>query len=244
MKKTVRWMTILGMTAYLLIAPFPRAYTGTCAAESADGFRTMLHDRILEVLDSWPAEDQYAVMFFIYPNAYNQYGGYANLPEFSMLYKCESDMGQNPNPYFSASDGDEERWNPAFWDCSQQRQVIGFDAPNPVADGLIGWYESTGVQNIEKEDADSSYDGNMQYIGNGPNGLPELLQLVTGIARELQSNGTIEAKFGRRIPIILADFECTWYMVKATREANPDGEADAYIDACLRRHWVEEDRIQ
>lgn len=84
----------------------------------------------------------------------------------------------------------------------------------------------------------------MQYIGNGPNGLPELLQLVTGIACELQCNGTIEAKFGRRIPIILADFECTWYMVKATREANPDGEADAYIDACLRRHWVEEDRIQ
>lgn len=31
-------------------------------------FKDMLQSRILEVLDDGPVEDQYAVMFFIYPN--------------------------------------------------------------------------------------------------------------------------------------------------------------------------------
>ena len=54
----------------------------------------------------------------------------------------------------------------------------------------------------------------------------------------------IEARFGRGVPVLIADFECSWYMVRATREANPDGQADAYIDACVRQGWVFEDLIQ
>ena len=78
-----------------------------CTAE----FKDMLQSRIFEVLDEWPVEDQYAVMFFIYPNEEYEYRGYSNIPEFKMLYKNESEMEHNVNPFFRASGDDEERWN-------------------------------------------------------------------------------------------------------------------------------------
>lgn len=207
-------------------------------------FRTTLRNRILEILDAWPVQDQYAIMFFIYPNESYEYKGYHNIPEFTMLYKCESDMGSSRNPFFRASSEDEERWNPAFWDYGLQQSVIRYDEPNPLADALIDWYETIGVQDIGYENPDMAYDSSMTYIGKGPNGLSELLQLVADIAAELQSSGAIQTKFGKSIPIILADFEFTWYMVKATCHANPNGEANEYIDACLRQHWVAEAQIQ
>ena len=186
---------------------------------SAAEFKDMLQSRILEVLDEWPVEDQYAVMFFIYPNEEYEYRGYSNIPEFKMLYK-----------------------NPAFWSYDRQWPVIEFEEPNPMADALIDWYESTGVQDIGGESGDV-FDENMRYIGTGPNGLPELLKLVTEITKELQTHGVIEAKFGRKLPVILADFDCTWYMINATAEANPNGEAEAYIQACLRHGDISEDQL-
>ena len=208
-------------------------------------FREALRNRMIEVLESWPVQDQYAIMLFIYPNELYEYGGYSNIPEVSMLYKCESEMHQDPNPVFGAfgEDEDEERWNPAFWDYDKQVTIIGFDQENPMADSLIRWYEETGVRDIGHEDPDSMYDSNSVYIGKGPNGLQELLGLIVDIASELQREGYIEARFGRKIPIILADYEFTWYMIRATRAANPNGEADAYIEACLRNGWARENQI-
>ena len=183
-------------------------------------------------------------MFFIYPNECYEYNGYYNIPEFIMLYKRESDMSPESQPDPSASSRDEERWNPVFWwDHGGEENIISFDEPNPMADKLIEWYESTGVQDIGHED-DQCYDSHMKYIDKGPNGLPELLQLAVDIAKELQTSGFIESKFGKRIPIILADYEFTWYMIKATCEANPHGEADEYIKACLSQGWIDEDLIR
>ena len=128
---------------------------------SAAEFKDMLQSRILEVLDEWPVEDQYAVMFFIYPNEEYEYRGYSNIPEFKMLYKNESEMECNVNPFFRASGDDEERWNPAFWSYDRQWPVIEFEEPNPMADALIDWYESTGVQDIGGESGDV-FDENMR----------------------------------------------------------------------------------
>ncbi len=210
-------------------------------------FKDLLRERILEVLDSWEAKDQYAIMFLIYPNESFEYGGYSNIPKFSMLYKCESDIGHNPAPalpFFIASSKDEERWSAAFWDCDEEEAIIDYGRPNPMADALIRWYKDTGVKDIGTEDRDQMYDIFRRYIGKGPKGLTELLKLASEIAAQLQDEGMIEAKFGKKIPILLADLEFTWYMVKATREANPNGEADAYIEACLRNRWVSKSQIQ
>ena len=208
------------------------------------GFQDILRNRILDVLESWEVRDQYAIMLFIYPNETYEYGGYSNIPEITMLYKCESDLPKNSYPADDTSNADEERWNPAFWwNCREEQPIIRFGEPNPIADALIAWYQSTKIQNIGYEDPEQMYDNHMRYIGKGPNGLPELLNVICEIAKGLQNDGIIEAKFGRRIPIILADYEFTWYMVVATRNANPNGEANDYIEACLREGWAFEEQI-
>ena len=205
-------------------------------------FKQLLKEHIIETIYSWPVKDQYAIMFFIYPNELNEYAGYSNLPQFSLLYKCESDMSQSPISV-GAMNRDEERWNPAFWfGLHSEAKIIDFNESNLVADSLISWYRHIGVQDIGCEDY--SFDDKKRYIGKGPNGLPELLDLVTEIAGELQTEGIIESRFGKKIPIILADFEFTWYMVSATLKANPHGEADNYIEACLREGWAFEDQIR
>ena len=231
----------VSLTIVLLIAQPVYAAEG---GKALMDFRTVLRNRIVEILDSWPSEDQYAIMFFIYPNECYEYNGYYNIPEFIMLYKRESDMSPESQPDPSASSRDEERWNPVFWwDHGGEENIINYEEPNPMADKLIEWYESTGVQDIGYED-DQCYDSHMKYIDKGPNGLPELLQLAVDIAKELQTSGFIESKFGKKIPIILADYEFTWYMIKATCEANPHGEADEYINACLSQGWIDEDLVR
>ena len=208
-------------------------------------FRNLLRERILEILDAWPVKDQYGIMFFIYPNEAYEYGEYYNISEFKMLYRCESDLEKERALLMFLGSEDEERWYPANWfGGNKEQSVISFDEPNPMADALISWYESTGVQNIGCEDEDDVYDEYMRYIGKGPNGLQELLHLAADIAAELQTTGVIEAKFGRRLPIIMGDLENTWYMIRATKDANPNGEADEYIEACIREGWVEREELQ
>lgn len=239
MKKTLRRAALLCAALCLMLAP-------GCAAEddASAALRDMLLDKIVQILDTFPTQEPYAVMLFLAPNPGNAYRGYTNLPELTVLYKGESDMGQRVNPFFRPSGEDEERWNPAFWDYDRQQTVIGYDAPNPLADALIDWYERTGVADIGVERDDGLFDDMGRYIGTGPGGLPELLGLVTDVARTLQTDGVIEERFGRGVPVLIADLEFTWYMIRATREANPDGQADAYVGACVRQGWVYEDLIQ
>lgn len=88
------------------------------------------------------------------------------------------------------------------------------------------------------------YDDQMFYIGKGPSGLQELLQIVVEITADMQKEGIIRNKFGREIPVIFADFEFTWYMVKATKQANPNGEADTYIQDCIDNGWIMAEQLQ
>ena len=206
-------------------------------------FKDMLRSRILEILNAWPVRDQYAIMFFLYPNECFTYGEYENLTEFDLLYRCESEIQPDGGSAFGATEA-EQRWNPAYWDDDARQSVISFDEENPIADALIDWYEATGVQNIGEEDFDAAYDDEGSYIGTGPGGLPELLQLVTEIAAELQRDGVIEARFGRKLPILLADLEFTWYMVRATRAANPNGETDEYLRACVEEGFADKNMLQ
>lgn len=229
----VRVKRLLCLLLALMLIPCASAL-----GEEDDGtmeFKSLLRGRILEILNAWPAKDQCAIMFLIYPNEAHTYRGYSNLTEFQMLYKCESDMGKHTNPFFAPADEDEERWSPAYWDMDLKQSVISYWEPNQYAEALIDWYEAAGVQRIGYEDHTLDYDSEMRYIGKGPNGLPELLSLIASIAAELQTDGVIERKFGRRIPIILADLETAWYMIEATQAANPNGEADAYLQACKRQ---------
>ncbi|MGN0808722.1 MAG: hypothetical protein ACI4NQ_02010 [Christensenellales bacterium] len=99
-----------------------------------------------------------------------------------------------------------------------------------MIDLLFDWYEEQGIVNIGEED-ENCYDEDCNYIGKGPVGHYELLQLVSEVAKRLQQEGFLEDKFGKKLPIIIHGLEYAWYDIEATKIANINGEVDTFLEA-------------
>ena len=179
-------------------------------------------DKVRSIMDSWSEPDIYAISFFVYSNESYEYKDFSNVSSFSISYNAESDC-------HGADLYDEERWNYAFW-RQDARPIIDPVAPNELTDLLFEWYKENGIENIGEEDEDC-YDENSYYIGKGPVGHYELLQIVTDVAKKLQAEGYIEEHFKKKMPIIIHGLEYAWYEIEATKKANPNGEADVFIQA-------------
>ena len=160
--------------------------------------------------------------FFVSTNEVYEFKDFQNVSSFAVSYNTEADCN-------GAEQYDERRWNYAFW-RQNETPVIDPDEPNELLALLYDWYEEMGIKNVGEEDA-NCYDENSRYIGKGPAGHYELLSLVADLANRLQMEGFAELKFGKRIPIIVHGLEYTWYDIEATKKANPNGEADAFIKA-------------
>ena len=181
-----------------------------------------LYDRVLPVINSWQADGMYVISFFVNSNEVNRYNGIGNFPEFSIGYNTEKGCR-------NASQLSEERWNIAFWRGSMT-EIISAHRKDEGAAVLYDWYMDNGIDNIGCEDEDSRYKSAGDYIGKGPNGFYELLCAVSNVARRLQTEGVIKDKFGA-IPIIVHDYEYPWYVEEATSNANPNGEANVFLQA-------------
>ena len=184
--------------------------------------REILLSRIKQIIDQWPVEDQYAISFFVYTNEAYEYGDYSNVPYFAISYNTDSQCDTD-DPY------GEERWNYAFW-RQDETPIIDPDEEPEMTALLFDWYKENGITDIGKEDADC-YDSNFNYIGKGPVGHYELLQIIAEVAIKLQSEGYVEQHIGKDIPIIIHGLEYAWYDIEATKKANPHGEADTFIKA-------------
>ena len=182
-----------------------------------------LEKKILETIPSWDEKGIYAISFFVCANEANEYKGSSNVTEFYISYNTEADCA-------GASAQSEERWNYAFW-RQNETPIIEAAEENEGIKVLFDWYAEKGVENIGYEDDENSYDEQMNYIGKGPVGYYELLSEITAVAQKLQESGLIKDKFGAPIPIIIHDLEYTWYVIEATKKANPNGEADAFLAA-------------
>lgn len=176
-----------------------------------------LYERVKIEMDSWNEKDIYAISFFVYSNEAYLYGEFSNVSEFLISYNTESDCE-------TADVKSEERWNYAFW-----RQNVITITDNEGLQVLFQWYKENGIDNIGHED-DNCYDENYQYIGKGPVGYYELLTVVSEVANKLQNENYIVNKFGKSLPIIVHDLEYSWYVVGATKNANPNGEADQFLE--------------
>ena len=51
---------------------------------------------------------------------------------------------------------------------------------------LMQWYEENNIKDIGYEDINKIYDEGYHYIGKGPNGYYELLQIIENIAKKLR----------------------------------------------------------
>ena len=182
-----------------------------------------LEKQLKSIISAWTEEDIYAISFFVYANEAYEYSGHSNITQFSVSYNTEKDCG-------SAGEFSEERWNYAFW-RQNEIPIIEAENENEGINILFHWYEQNGIHNIGQENYDACYDHEMRYIGKGPVGYYELLFEITVVAKKLQESGFIKNKFGRPIPIIIHDLDYSWYVIEATKKANPNGEADVFFAA-------------
>lgn len=184
----------------------------------------VLKERVKSIISQWNEAGIYAISFFVESNEDNIYRNFENASNFAVSYNTESDC-ENAGPY------DEERWNYAFW-RQDETPVIDIEENNKLTDLLFDWYAENGIDNIGEEDEENIYDDEYNYIGKGPVGHYELLNIASNIARALQKEGFIEERFGKKLPIIVHGMEYAWYDIEATKNANPNGEAEDFFTAC------------
>ena len=182
-----------------------------------------LTKKIQDVILSWDEEEIYAISFFVYSNESFEYNGISNVTEFYVSYNTESDCkGVGPLS--------EKRWNYAFW-RKNEAPIIQARKDDEGMRILFDWYREQELENIGYEDTNLCYDSGMNYVGTGPIGYYELLNEITAVAKKMQENGFIKNKFKKAVPIIIHDLEYSWYVMKATKIANPNGEAEMFFEA-------------
>lgn len=190
---------------------------------TVENLETALYDKVKSEILKWKEDGIYAISFFINANESNEYKGFENVSSWAISYNTEKDCN-------GADEFDEERWNYAFW-RQDETMIIDTDEPDVFTEKLFDWYAENGITNIGEENEDEMYDADCNYIGKGPSGHYELLQLASEVARKLQEDGVIKEHFGKEIPVIIHGLEYAWYDIEATKNANPDGEADTFIKA-------------
>ncbi len=170
-------------------------------------FKEYIKEKIKTELPNLKLNGVYAISFFLNCNEV-----YVTIPQLSI--SCNTENEENMDPM------SEERWNFAFW-LMNVIDIISEEDRESI-NKLQEWYKEIGVNNPGFEDMswDVAYD-NGRYIGKGPEGIYEFVQLVKEIIQELHNSGFIIEVFGKAIPIIIHDLEYVWYMIDSTVEANP-----------------------
>ena len=189
-----------------------------------------LYRRVKQIMDTWDAKDVYAISFLVQANQAFSYNGCSNVSQFSISYNTEADCD-------CEDELSEERWNYAFWYHRDEYILEAYDK-NEAMDRLYEWYEENGITKLGYEDTDC-YDVLGKYIGKGPNGHYELVNLVAEVARKLQEEQYLENKFGKTMPILVHGLEYTWYDIEATKRANPHGEAETFLEAMKKLGMME-----
>jgi len=172
-----------------------------------------LYYKIKPIIESWDEEGIYAISFFVHTNEVSD-----NVPYFAISYNTEEDCSHS-------SQLSEERWNYAYW-RQDENEIIGDEETTNL---LLRWYEENNINNIGQEDEDLMYDEESNYIGKGPNGYYELLQVVSDVAKRLHDEKIILNTFKSDLPIIIHDLEYAWYELEATQKGNPHGITDMFI---------------
>ena len=182
-----------------------------------------IYEKVKQVISTWSDDTIYAVSFFVESNEEYSYRGFNNVSSFCVSYNTEEYCD-------GAGKYDEDRWNYAFW-SQDETPIIDVSCPNELTDLLYDWYAENGILNLGFEDEAKDYDENYNYIGKGPVGHIELLNITAEVGRRLQEEEFFKKKFNKAIPIIVHGLEYAWYDIEATKRANPYNEAADFLKA-------------
>lgn len=137
-----------------------------------------LYGRVAPLIRSWREKGIYAVSFFVYSNEAYVYRGTENVSIFAVSYHTEADCNH-------AGPLSEERWNDAFWQ-RDETYIIDAEEGNECMEKLCAWYAENGIKNV-------GYEGD---CGTGPVGYPELVRIVSRVARRIQNEKILQKQFG------------------------------------------------
>ena len=186
--------------------------------------REYFYNKIKNEMDHWDMSDAYSITFFLYSNEAYTYKEYSNVCEFSISLNNETFF---KSEYAGDDEGlySEERWNYAYLEQDDKDML-----DEKGMETLFAWYKQEGIENIGYEDPDC-YDENCRYIGKGPVGYYELLEVISDVARRLIEEDYFLQRCGKRIPIIIQDLEFAWYVLEATKKVNIHDEAHDFFKA-------------
>ena len=135
------------------------------------------YDKFIEIINQWKEDEIAAISILVYSNETYVYKGIKNFFEISIGYIQKDDK----------YDSD---------DVKGLKVILNAEEDDETAEIILEFLVSNGVKNIGSEDFEKSYDENMNYIGKGPNGYYEVLNMISEVARDLQLHGIVNKKFG------------------------------------------------
>jgi hypothetical protein len=185
-----------------------------------------LYEKVKPIMESWDESGIYAISFLVYANGAYFYNNCSNVSEFAISYNTEGDFEKSA----SFASANEARWNYAFWRQNTTHIIDPNENFNEGMKILFDWYAENNITNIGEYSNDNQFDEQGVYIGKGAGGYFELLTAVSNVARRLQTEGFVAGKFGA-VPIIVHELEYHHLVESATRNANPNGEAEGFLMA-------------
>ena len=196
-----------------------------------------IYQKVMKVLYGWDYRDVYSISFFVYSNEAYEYKEYSNISTFEISCNKETYFQKtyeqekkfNEKYAFSLNVCDNPKYSEARWNYASLEMDEISILDDQGYDLLFCWYKQEGIDNIGYE-SDDCYDENMSYIGKGPNGYFELLQVITAVAKRIQEEDYFLKTVGKRLPIIIQDYELTYYVIDATIEANVHNEAADFLE--------------
>ena len=141
--------------------------------------RHEITSRIKPVIESWTENDIYAISLFVYDMDDNP-----SKPTFTLGFNTERFYEKyNPDGYAAEDDdGDEARWNYAFWPQNQEF-IFGEGETEDIVSKWVSAFEKT----------DETTD--------------KFVSILVEVVKDMHKSGFIEAKFGKAIPAIIHELE-------------------------------------
>ncbi len=158
-----------------------------------------------------PISDIYALSFFVYPE-----------------HPCGPtvDLSYNTLTHLRAAGGTpENKWNYAFW-LQNSLRVIGDDGDPETQAKMADWLKPFGIDFDDVPLDDDEFD---IWLAAKQRVFHEFWLVCAAVAKQLHQDGTIEASFGRSIPIIIHDLEYVPAAVDATVAGNPPEAVDEFV---------------
>ncbi|MDE6642268.1 MAG: hypothetical protein K2K63_17295 [Acetatifactor sp.] len=159
--------------------------------------KTDLKEKIQQLIEQkiseWQEDDIYAISLYV-----NDENDDPHRPVAVLGYNTESQV-QKSLP--KASDGQEARWNYAFWLQNEELCLGRGDTAEDVSD----WIHGQGLWDQEDEIAEA------------------FVRLLVTVVKDIHASGLLKDKFGKELPFLIHELE--YYDIIATQNIEANGEA-------------------